>query len=141
MNTLVLLLLTASVPAQPGPVIQNGPTPLIQNGPGPVTSTYDMGDTGDTGWFGRFRNGQGMFPRLRNFFNRGRTPSALQDMPPAYPGNVTSPGIGPDARLVPTPVLNAPISTAPTITYGTGPAPTISSVPAPGAQPLPTGNR
>jgi hypothetical protein len=130
MNTLVLLLMSAVPGADPYPVIQSQPAPVYQTQSGSINY-----DSGDSGWFSRFRGGEGLFPRLRSFFNRGRVPDAVQ--PNSYPSSVS--GTTPEGRLVPTPIMTAPVTAGPSINRGTTPYQTTPPIVNTPAQPLPIG--
>ena len=119
MNTLVLLLLTASVPGQSGTVISSQPTPVIQSQSGPISSY----ESDDSGWMGRFRNRQGLFSRLRGWFNRGQSFDQFPSTGTSYPSTSTTsypsgvPVSTSNSRLVPTPVTG---SQSYSTTYGYG---------------------
>jgi len=139
MNTLVLLLLTASVPGQSGTVIQSQPMPVIQSQSGPVIQSQSgpisSYDSDDSGWFSRFRNRQGLFPRVRGWFSRSNDQSPTTGTPISYPNGV--PSTTSDRRLVPTPASNAVISSTPSITYGSSPYQYNPSSTSVAPQPLP----
>jgi len=135
MNTLVLLLMTTGAPAQTGTVIQSQPAPVIQTEPGSISSY----DSGDAGWWGRFRNRPGLFSRMRGWFGRSQTSDQFPPGTTVYPGSTTVPGTTGESRLVPTPVINPPISSTPSITYGSGPYQAPGSVGNGPAFPLPSG--
>jgi hypothetical protein len=135
MNTLVLLLMASSVPAQTPAVIQSQPSMVYQT----QYTSSSTADSGDSGWGSRFRNRPGLFARIRGWFGGRSQPSEqYPSSTTVYPSSSTAP-VTSEGRLVPTPVTSGPTSWTPSITYGSGPSQAPSSVGISPAQPMPSG--